>query len=167
MIHRGTRGAHRFRLYGEWPNLPLINLRKGCTPYGISLVIKHKNDNLSRPVCRGLDAGTLADKGVHAQYCNSMYCAEVAAAPLWNEERSTRRRPRRVAALLVLHDHIHGAGKPGAEHGVITRGGDHIHGALRTSSRSSSSKRVRMASTTRESTTTHSRASSAKTSWRG
>ena len=61
----------------------------------------------------------------------------------------------------------HGAGKPRAEHGVITRGVDHIHGTLRTSSRSSSSKRVRMASTTRESTTTHSRASSAKTSWRG
>ena len=95
-----------------------------------------------------------------------MYCAEVAAAPLWNEERSTRRS---VVSLLFscAHDHIHGAGKPRAEHGVITRGVDHIHGALRTSSRSSSSKRVRMASTTRESTTTHSRASSAKTSWRG
>ena len=78
-------------------------------------------------------------KGVHAQYCNFNRVL-VAAAP--------RRKPR-------------------AEHGVITRGVDHIHGALRTSSRSSSSKRVRMASTTRESTTTHSRASSAKTSWRG
>ena len=61
-------------------------------------MFKHKNDNQSRPVFRGLEHL----KEVHAQYCNSIVVL-VAAAPLWNEERGTRRRPRRVAALLVLH----------------------------------------------------------------